>query len=152
MGVTTGWDQRLAVSKEWRVPIEFREYNYWACKLVNGSYQPATYQGTSVSAYAYKIPSGGAVGMYGSDVSAYDGYYGYRDAPYKASVPAYGYFDITSSRFKAYSTAASAFGFTASAETSLSATRLQAIRAGGTYVYVFGYHPGAEGMRVFYAY
>jgi hypothetical protein len=29
------------------------------------------------------IPSGGYAGVYGKDVSSYDGYYGYRDTPYK---------------------------------------------------------------------
>jgi hypothetical protein len=38
------------------------------------------------------------------------------------------------------------------AETSLSADRKQALQAGPTTAYVFGFQPVGEGMKVFYAY
>jgi hypothetical protein len=59
-----------------------RFYTIYMCTMISGV-RRLEYRYNSMHAEKVAIPSGGYAGVYGKDVSSYDGYYGYRDAPYK---------------------------------------------------------------------
>lgn len=155
-GTTLGYSGKGPhYARELDIPIKYQEYDYWACGLRNGVYQKVTYQGTGISAKGYAVPNGGALSKLGADVSSMDDYYHWKGAPYRYKMAPGTTFDITTSKFKKYTTSASASGFTFTAETSLSSSRSQSIKAGSSKIvthYIFGYQNVAEGMKIFYAY
>jgi hypothetical protein len=76
------------------------------------------------------IPSGGYAGVYGKDVSSYDGYYGYRDAPYKFRIARGSSYVVGLNVTKTTSAGVSAWGFSITWTTTKSVTRTQRITAG----------------------
>lgn len=143
-----------ARSYEWKVPILYKKYEYWHCGLVGGHYKKTRYQETEVDASKVQIPNGGYTGEYGANVSASDGYYGWKDAPYRAHLDNGTWVTVDSSKFKKYTAAVSVFGFEVSSETNLSSTRLQRLDAGNAGIdhWAFAWEPFDGTMKVFYAY
>lgn len=153
IGFSTGYSRR-SYSRQWKVPIEYRKYEYWVCGLVNGNYQKVRFQSSLIQAYRYKVPKGGYVGVTGADVSGLDNWYGYKDAPYRAKLKRNTTFSLTQGKASKYSVSVSLWGYNFSSETSLSSSRKQSIAAGGKKQahYIFGWKPIGPKMKVFYAY
>lgn len=154
MGFSSGYSSKGPnFAYEWRMPVRYGYYKVYQCKMINGVKKLA-YRYSAVRAEKVTPTSGGAVGLYGKNVSSDDGYYGYRDAPFKGSVYRGTDFSITRDKSLSYSAGASAYGFSVTATTSKSATRMQAIHAGDRSLrhYIFGYSAVGPRMKVFYSY
>ncbi|WP_328990620.1 hypothetical protein OG394_30585 [Kribbella sp. NBC_01245] len=101
-----------------------------------------------------RIPNGGKNGELGADVSSDDGWYGYRDAPYKFEVVRTTNYEAYRERALTYSGAVSVYGFSVAATTIKAVSRSQRIDAGSQNLrhMVFGHSPISGAMKVFYSY
>ena len=62
-----------------KMPVSYGFYAINKCTTISGV-KKLVYRYNSMHAEKVAIPKGGYAGVYGKDVSSYDGYYGYRDA------------------------------------------------------------------------
>ncbi|MFF9587010.1 hypothetical protein [Streptomyces achromogenes] len=128
MSVTTGYANKGPFyGKQWKVPIEYRKIKEtWHC-----DYGHDTFYRYKIIGGKYKIPSGGAVGKYGKDVSNKDGM-AYLDSPksHRAWVAAGSYFQISKNHSIKYGAAVTAFGVKLGASTQFDKEHKQRITAG----------------------
>jgi hypothetical protein len=152
-GFSSGFSRGPHVSLQWKVPVLYGYYEIDQCKMISGV-KTLVYRYNATHAEKVAIPNGGATGAYGANVSSYDGYYGYRDAPYKSYVAAHSRFEVVKNNTKTNSASAGAWGFSVTTTTSKSTTRSQSITAGASTArhYIFGYEPIGNNMKVFYSY
>jgi hypothetical protein len=152
-GFTTGFTKGPNWSYQWRVPVGYGFYTIYSCKMISGV-KRLVYKYNSMQAEKVAIPSGGYAGLYGADVSSYDNYYGWRDAPYKFTLYRGTSFALHDNHTKSTSAAVSAYGFSVTSTTNRSTTRQQRITAGNQSIshLVYGYEPAGQGMKVFYSY
>ncbi|MFI0192996.1 hypothetical protein ACH4PW_36400 [Streptomyces sp. NPDC017082] len=129
MSVTTGYTAKGPYfAKQWKVPIEYRKIKEtWKC-----NYGRDTFYRYKIMGGKYKVPSGGAVGKYGKDVSKKDGGVNYRNSPksHRAWVEPGSYFQISKNRSVKASGAVSAFGVKLGASTQYDKEHKQRITAG----------------------
>lgn len=153
MGWSSGYSRGPYFAFQWRVPVRYGFYNVYKCTMINGV-KKLVYRYSATHAERVAVPNGGTTGSYGSNVASYDGYYGYKDAPYKARVVGGTFFDITHDKAVSYTGGANAFGFSVTSTTTKSGSRKQGITAGRKPLghYIFGYHPIDDYMKVFYSY
>ncbi|WP_371621491.1 hypothetical protein OG245_00175 [Streptomyces sp. NBC_01116] len=114
--------------KQWKVPIEYKKYKEtWKC-----NYGKDTYIRYRIQGGKYKVPSGGAVGKYGKDVSNKDGSGGYYKSPHshRAWVARGSNFQLGKNRSIKWSGAVSAFGVKLGASTQYDTDHKQRITAG----------------------
>jgi hypothetical protein len=152
-GFSSGFARGPNFSKQWHVPVSYGYYTISMCTMIQGV-KTLVYRYNSTQGEKVAIPTGGATGAYGIDVSVYDGYYAYRDAPYKARVPGGSFFEVNKNNAKTNSAGAAAWGFSVTSTTMKSTTRTQRIATGtvATGHYVFGYEQLDDAMKVFYSY
>lgn len=152
-GISTGFTKGPNWSYQWRVAVSYGYYTIYDCKMISGV-KRLVYKYNATRAESVVVPNGAYVGIYGADVSSYDGYYGYRDAPFKWKILPGTYFNINKNNSNSQSGAISAFGFSVTATTSKSTSRQQRYTAGNQSVshWLFGYERPSSGMRVFYSY
>jgi hypothetical protein len=152
-GFSSGFTRGPNLAYEWKVPVSYGYYTIYECKMIKGV-KTLVYRYNATHAEKVAIPSGGYSGQYGRDVRSYDGYYGYRDAPYKFTVPRDSFFQVDQNVAKTVSGGASAWGFSVTSTTTKSNTRIQRLEAGKASVnhYVFGYEKIGRNMKVFYSY
>jgi hypothetical protein len=153
MGFSSGFDRGPNFAREWRVPVSYGYYTIYECKMIKGV-KTLVYRYNATYAEKVAIPSGGYAGAFGQDVSSYDGYYGYRSAPYKFKLQAGTFFQIDQNVTKTTSSSAAAWGFSVTATTTKSTTRTQRAKAGmqGISHWLFGYEKYGRNMKVFYSY
>lgn len=129
MSVTTGYTNKGPYfAKQWKVPIEYKKIREkWTC-----NYGKDTYYRYKIVGGKYKVPSGGAVGKYGKDVSNRDGGVNYSNSPkkHRAWVEAGSYFQISKNRSIKWSGAVSAFGVKLGGSTQYDREHKQRITAG----------------------
>ncbi|MGA4850900.1 hypothetical protein ACOBQB_33385 [Streptomyces sp. G5(2025)] len=129
MSVTTGYTNRGPYfAKQWKVPLEYKKRKTtYKC-----NYGRDTYYTYTMTAGRYKVPSGGAVGKYGKDVSSKDGAYGFRHSPkrHRAYVEPQSYFQINKNRSVKWSSSVSAFGVKLGASTQYDREHKQRITTG----------------------
>ncbi|WP_030788513.1 hypothetical protein [Streptomyces sp. NRRL S-920] len=129
MSATTGYTNRGPYfAKQWKVPLEYKKRKTtYKC-----NYGRDTYYTYEMMAGRYKVPSGGAVGKYGKNVSSKDGAYGYRRSPkrHRAYVQPQSYFQINKNRSTKWSSSVSAFGVKLGASTQYDKEHKQRITAG----------------------
>lgn len=101
--------------KQWKVPIEYKKYK----ETWKRNYGKDTYIRYRIQGGKYKVPSGGAVGKYGKDVSNKDGSGGYYKSPHshRAWVARGSNFQLGKNRSIKWSGAVSAFGVKLGAST-----------------------------------
>ncbi|WP_433160557.1 hypothetical protein [Kribbella sp. CA-247076] len=152
-GFSTGFTKGPNWSKEWKVPVAYGFYTIYQCTMISGV-KKLVYKYNSMMAEKVAVPSGGYAGVYGADVSSYDTYYGWREAPYKAGLVKGGYFVLSSEHTKGTSGSVTAFGFSVTSTTLRTGSRRQRITAGNQSIShtIFGYEPIGAGMKVFYSY
>jgi hypothetical protein len=152
-GFSSGFTRGPNFSYQWKVPVSYGYYTIYQCKMIKGV-KTLVYRYNATYAEKVAIPNGGYTGQFGKNVSSYDGYYGYRDAPYKTTVRRGTFFQIDENTSKTTSGGASAWGFSVTSTTSKATVRAQRIDAGTAQVnhYIFGYEPVGSGMKVFYSY
>jgi hypothetical protein len=152
-GFSSGFTRGPNLAYEWKVPVAYGYYTIYECKMIKGV-KTLVYRYNATHAEKVAIPSGGYSGQYGKDVRSYDGYYGYRDAPYKFTVPRDSFFQVDQNVAKTNSAGAAAWGFSVTSTTTKATTRAQRIEAGTTHInhYVFGYEKIGPNMKVFYSY
>ena len=140
-------------SYQWKMPVSYGFYTIYMCTMINGV-RKLVYRYNSVQAEKVAIPKGGFAGVYGKDMSSYDGYYGYRDAPYKFRIAPGSDYTIDQNVTKTTSAGASAWGFSVASTTTKSVTHTQRISAGllTTSHWLFGYEKPGRTMKVFYSY
>lgn len=129
MSVTTGYTSKGPYfAKQWKVPIEYKKIKEtWLC-----NYGRDTYYRYKIIGGKYKVPSGGAVGKYGKDVSNRDGGVNYSNSPKsrRAWVEAGSYFQLAKNRSVKIAGAASAYGVKLGASTQYDKEHRQRIAAG----------------------
>lgn len=129
MSVTTGYTNKGPYyAKQWKVPIEYKKIQEkWTC-----DYGRSTFYRYKIVGGKYKVPSGGAVGKYGKDVSNKDGGVNYSNSPKRnrAYVVAGSYFQLTKNRSTKWSGAVSAFGVKLGGTTQYDREHKQRITAG----------------------
>jgi hypothetical protein len=148
---SSGFTRGPNFSYQWKMPVSYGFYTIYMCTMISGV-KKLVYRYNSMQAEKVAIPSGGYAGVYGKDVSSYDGYYGYRDAPYKFRIGSD--FVIDQNVTKTTSGGASAWGFSITSTTTKSVTRTQRATAGlaTTSHWLFGYEQPGGAMKVFYSY
>ncbi|MFF8655050.1 hypothetical protein [Streptomyces huasconensis] len=129
MSVTTGYTNRGPYfAKQWKVPLEYKKRKTtYKC-----NYGRDTYYTYTMMAGRYKVPSGGAVGKYGKDVSSRDGGDDYHRSPkrHRAYVEPQSYFQINKNRSVKWSASVSAFGVKLGASTQYDREHKQRITTG----------------------
>jgi hypothetical protein len=140
-------------AKQWKVPGKFSYADAYKCTMVNGV-KKLVYRNSMTQVVAMAPENGGATGAYGIDVSANDGYYGYKDAKYKYTVPRGSDFDTTAGDTKKFTGSAKVFNFSFSATTLKSSTRYQKITTGDEKIshYIFAGESIDNSMKVFFSY
>jgi hypothetical protein len=129
MSASTGYTNKGPYfAKQWKVPIEYKKSREtWTC-----NYGRNTYYRYKIMGSKYKVPSGGAVGKYGKDVSNKDGGTAYSNSPKRnrAWVEAGTYFQLSKNRSIKWSGVVSAFGVKLGGSTQYDREHKQRITAG----------------------
>ncbi|PZH17864.1 hypothetical protein C1I97_04575 [Streptomyces sp. NTH33] len=154
MSVTTGYANKGPFfAKQWRVPIEYKKIREkWTC-----NYGRDTFYRYKIMGSKYKVPSGGAVGKYGKDVSNRDGSVNYGNSPkkHRAWVPQGAHFQISKNRSIKWSGAVSAYGIKLGGSTQYDRDHRQRITAGNKKARhdIWGKNDKVDGKPgVFYSY
>lgn len=115
-------------AKQWRVPILYEELD--KTTYCPGAQAKHKY---TILPVKYKVPSGGAVGKYGSDVTSKDGSPGYNKSPKanRAVLPKNAYYTVSAGNSITWSIAAKVFAVTINLDTEYGSTHFQKITAGG---------------------
>jgi hypothetical protein len=152
-GFTTGFTKGPNWSHEWKVPVAYGFYTIYQCKMISGV-KRLVYKYNSMRAEKVVLPNGGYAGVYGANLSSYDTYYGWREAPYKFGLVRGGGFTLYQNHTKSMSKGATAYGFSVTSTTTRSNSRQQRISAGNQSIshQIFGYETPGQGMKVFYSY
>ncbi|MFK0120755.1 hypothetical protein [Streptomyces sp. NPDC090994] len=155
MSATTGYTNKGPYfAKQWKVPIEYKKTKEkWVC-----NYGRTVMYRYKIKAGKYKVPSGGAVGKYGKDVSSKDGMTPYKNSPksHRAYVEAGTYFQISKNRSIKWSGAVSAYGVKLGGSTQYDKDHRQRITAGNSKKYrhdIWGKNDRVSGKPgVFYSF
>jgi hypothetical protein len=152
-GISTGFTKGPYWSYEWRVPVQYGYYTIYDCKIISGV-KRLVYKYNVMRAESVIVPNGAYAGVYGADVSSYDGYYGWVDAPYNWRVTPGTTFSSNVNSSNSHTGAISAFGFSVTSTTAKSTARQQRYTAGNQSIghYLFAYEEVRPGMKVFYSY
>jgi hypothetical protein len=152
-GISTGFTKGPYWSYQWRVPVQYGYYTIYDCKIISGV-KRLVYKYNVMRAESVVVPNGAYAGIYGSDVSSYDGYYGWSEAPYNWRVTPGTTFAASVNSSNSQSGAITAFGFSVTTTTAKSTSRQQRYTAGNQSVahYLFAYEEVRPGMKVFYSY
>ncbi|GAX51521.1 hypothetical protein [Streptomyces olivochromogenes] len=129
IGYATGYSNRGPhFAKQWQVPIEYKKIK--STTRCMGK----TYVHYEIRAGRYKVPSGGAVGRYGKDVRAADGFSKWASSPTnrQAYVPAGSYFQLSKGHSVKFSGAVTAFGVKLGASSQYDHDHKQRITAGNS--------------------
>ncbi|WP_134123365.1 hypothetical protein [Kribbella kalugense] len=153
-GISTGFTKGPNWSYQWQVAVSYGYYTVYDCKRDSQGINRKIYKYNYTTAEGVVVPQDAYAGKYGADVSSYDGYYGWTDAPYKWKVQAGTYFNASTNASNSHSAAISVFGFSVTSTTSKSSARQQRYTAGNQSVShnLFAYEAPAPGMKVFYSY
>lgn len=153
-GISTGFTKGPYWSYQWQVAMSYGYYTVYDCKPDSNGIYRKIYKYNYTQAGGVVVPQGSYAGRYGANVSSYDGYYGWRDAPYKWKAQAGTYFNANTNSSNSYSAAVTVFGFSVTATTAKSSSRQQRYTAGNQSVghYLFAYESPRPGMKVFYSY
>ncbi|MFD0327216.1 hypothetical protein ACFQZC_00930 [Streptacidiphilus monticola] len=128
IGYSTGFSSQGPMwAKQWRVPIRYayiEDKYYCAGILESHSYR--------IQPMRYEVPSGGAVGLYGSDVRYKDGQQAYANSPTgnRGYIPKRAYFQLDYGHSAAIGRGVSAWGVSLTMTTTYDSNHYEKITAG----------------------